>query len=72
MSGNGVMLQLDAVEEMCISANKQDLTEVIEDYDDICELLQTGSICKRIGTEKIYITLAFEKAPDDAEVFGDE
>ena len=71
MSGNGVILQLDTVEEMCKAANKEDLTEVIEDYDDICELLQTGSICKRIGLEKIYITLGFERAPDNAEVFGD-
>jgi hypothetical protein len=72
MSGNGLQLQLDAVEDMCKEANVGDLTEVIDDHDKICELLQTGSICVRIGSQKIYVTLSFEKAPDDAEVFDED
>jgi hypothetical protein len=71
MSGDGLQLQLDTIEDMCKEANLGDLTEVIDDYDKICELLQTGSICVKIGPQKIYVTLGFEKAPDDAEVFDE-
>ena len=67
MSGNGMQLQLDAVEELCKEAEVNDLSEVIDDHDSICELLQTGSVCCKIGPHKIFVTLSFEKAPDDAE-----
>lgn len=67
MSGNGMQLNLDEVGDMCKEANVEDLSEVIDDFDKICELLQTGSICAKIGKDKIFITLVFERAPDDAE-----
>lgn len=67
MSRNGAQLNLDEVDDMCKEANVEDLSEVIDDFDKISELLQTGSICCKIGKDKIFVTLSFERAPDDAE-----
>lgn len=68
-NSQGMQLPLDVIEDMCKDAGVADLAEIIDDYDKICELLQTGSICIKIGEEKVYVTIQCEKAPDDAEVF---